>query len=275
MILYDSGKLDVDSTDPYKHTHRLLANNRAVAADNLRQCVEVILIHPRSLLADCIMHSLSHAGFDNKIRAFCSVTEWLSRISEYETPICETDARETCPHDLVILLALDAEKDFTDCKEDLNKIFDVAGRSALVILLSENTEYVYEALEAGVRGFIPESLPLKIATQAIDLVLAGGTFVPSTALFRNKSNDPVQLRSPSFTGREAEVLDGLVRGVSNKIIAHDLGMSECTVKIHVRNIMRKLKARNRTHVAFIVHQQHIDMECLLTDRIHKATRCPS
>jgi DNA-binding NarL/FixJ family response regulator len=259
MILYDSGRSEVASADPHEHTRRLLPNARGAAADNPRQFAEVILIHPKPLIADCILHSLSSFGFDNRILAFQSVNQWLSETAEYQSPASTAASRDMCDHNLILIYATD--KDFPGCKGDLDEIFAAVGQSASVILLCENTEYIHDALEAGIRGFIPESLPLKVAAQAIDLVLAGGTFVPSAALFRNKASDVVKLSAPSFTGREAEVLGGLVRGASNKIIAYELGMSECTVKIHVRNILRKLKARNRTHVGFIVHEQHLDIEC--------------
>ncbi len=54
---------------------------------------------------------------------------------------------------------------------------------------------------------------------------------------------------PSFTPREIEVIDALRRGRSNKVIADDLKLSENTVKVHVRHIMRKLRATNRTQAA--------------------------
>jgi DNA-binding NarL/FixJ family response regulator len=51
--------------------------------------------------------------------------------------------------------------------------------------------------------------------------------------------------------RQAAVIEALRQGKPNKIIAYELEMRESTVKVHVRNIMKKLKARNRTEVAYI------------------------
>jgi DNA-binding NarL/FixJ family response regulator len=56
-----------------------------------------------------------------------------------------------------------------------------------------------------------------------------------------------------FTSRQAAVVDALLKGKANKIIADELNMCENTVKVHVRRIMMKLKARNRTEVAYIVN----------------------
>ena len=53
-----------------------------------------------------------------------------------------------------------------------------------------------------------------------------------------------------FTLRQAEVVQALRKGKANKIIAYELNLRESTVKVHIRNIMKKLKATNRTEVAY-------------------------
>lgn len=52
-----------------------------------------------------------------------------------------------------------------------------------------------------------------------------------------------------FTVRQAEVVEALRKGKANKIIAYELKLRESTVKVHIRQIMKKLKATNRTEVA--------------------------
>ena len=54
-----------------------------------------------------------------------------------------------------------------------------------------------------------------------------------------------------FRSRQLEVLEGLKQGKQNKIIAHELNMCESTVKVHIRILMKKLKARNRTQVVLL------------------------
>ena len=54
-----------------------------------------------------------------------------------------------------------------------------------------------------------------------------------------------------LTEKQTAVVRALKQGKPNKIIAYELGMCESTVKVHVRNIMKKLKARNRTQVAYL------------------------
>ena len=107
---------------------------------------------------------------------------------------------------------------------------------------------------------------------ALRFVAAGGTFVPAEPLLANLSSAPppspprpmvgeaaaaalvnneaaVNAVLQTLSPREVAVLDWLRQGKSNKQIARELAMSEATVKVHVRHIMRKMGAVNRTQVA--------------------------
>ncbi|MNE26255.1 CsgBAC operon transcriptional regulatory protein [compost metagenome] len=53
-----------------------------------------------------------------------------------------------------------------------------------------------------------------------------------------------------FTQREVDVINALTQGKANKIIAYELNLRESTVKVHIRNIMKKVDAKNRTEVIF-------------------------
>jgi DNA-binding NarL/FixJ family response regulator len=56
-----------------------------------------------------------------------------------------------------------------------------------------------------------------------------------------------------FSPRQLQVLDLLQQGKQNKIIAYELGMCESTVKVHIRQIMKKLNARNRKQVVLLTN----------------------
>ncbi len=118
----------------------------------------------------------------------------------------------------------------------------------------EDSENIRQAFELGVRGFIPTSLASMVAAGALRLVCVGGTFAPAAALLSRGSRPQASAREPlieGFTQRQAQVLDCLRRGMANKLIAYELKMCESTVKVHVRNIMKKLKATNRTQVVYL------------------------
>jgi len=146
---------------------------------------------------------------------------------------------------------------------------DVLGRMTLLrrhmsriplVLLSDrdDVDEVIEAIEQGVRGYIPTSLEPSEAAAALQCVAAGGTFVPVSAVInvaqdrQNRSTHLGETEVHPFqrlTPRECEVLARLRQGKPNKIIAHELEITENTVKVFVRRILMKLHASNRTEVA--------------------------
>lgn len=155
-----------------------------------------------------------------------------------------------------------------------------------------NAISIGEAIELGVCGIIPVSTPFKVAVAALQLVMAGGTYYPyphngdlrasddfkAANHIMAETSEPFTLSQPTkpsltlveprssidkadengshviFTAREAEVLEALQRGWSNKWIAHSLQLSENTIKVHIQRIMRKLHATNRTE-AVVRHRQ--------------------
>jgi DNA-binding NarL/FixJ family response regulator len=126
----------------------------------------------------------------------------------------------------------------------------------------DDVDEVNRALTHGVRGYIPTSVECGVAVAALRLISAGGTFVPADAL-RSTATKPDdqpegkrQRRSDGLdlTPRELSVIDLLREGKPNKLIAARLDMQESTVKVHVRNILKKLNATNRTHAAFVANR---------------------
>jgi DNA-binding NarL/FixJ family response regulator len=132
---------------------------------------------------------------------------------------------------------------------DLNSI------PVIVVADSDEPVQILAALECGAKGFIPTSVTVRVAAEAIGLALAGGTFVPANSVLALR--DAIYASSQSarpmdglFTSREAAVVEALTKGKSNKIIAYELNLCESTVKVHIRNIMKKVKATNRTEIAY-------------------------
>ena len=129
--------------------------------------------------------------------------------------------------------------------------------NAPVILLAhhDDPEAVREAFACGARGYIPTSLAGPVAISAIQLVALGGMFAPPGVFLSQgspaKETPEIDRPVKGFTQRQSQILDCLRRGMANKMIAHELCMCESTVKVHVRNIMKKLKATNRTEVAYL------------------------
>ena len=136
----------------------------------------------------------------------------------------------------------------------LAELRDRLGPVAVVLIADQDSgDRVIEALGHGIRGYIPATATLKVAVEAMRLVEAGGTYIPADSLLNyslSRSSNGSGLNGHQFTPRQMSVLQRIQQGKANKIIAHELSMSESTVKVHIRNIMQKLKATNRTEVAF-------------------------
>jgi DNA-binding NarL/FixJ family response regulator len=133
--------------------------------------------------------------------------------------------------------------------------------TAPIVILSEREEpeEVLAAFKAGARGFIPMNLPPLIATQAFSFIMGGGSYFPPTALMQCvlTANSMTVVTAgvvasssrSSLTARQQDVLVRLRQGESNKLIGRQLKLRESTVKVHIRHIMRKLGATNRTQAA--------------------------
>jgi DNA-binding NarL/FixJ family response regulator len=117
------------------------------------------------------------------------------------------------------------------------------------------------AIEAGIKGIIPSAMPLEMISAAIQLILAGGLFLPPTAIRhyvgQRSATTVSQAGIPTFTPREENVLQRVLTGKPNKLIAYDLGIAEKTVKVHIRNIMRKLGVTNRTQIVCVARSRRI------------------
>lgn len=130
----------------------------------------------------------------------------------------------------------------------------------LVVLAgSEDNALVGEVLRLGVRGFIPTRLPLPVAVAAIKLVLSGGTYAPplmpeaAGAVLTPPAMAPLPaavLQRLNLSPREGQVLRLLRHGCSNRQIAAELKISENTVMVHVRHLLRKLGVTNRTQAVY-------------------------
>eukprot|EP01037_Dinobryon_pediforme_P017322 gene17322-17513_t len=231
--------------------------------------LHVILIDRRTVVRDCISHILRSSSL-------CLDVLGISTIKELQ------DASA----DLVLVGLERGPTHWQNLKEQL---FDIKrllpGVPIVAITDNEEPQYLREALKYGVSGIVPTTMGVQIAVAVIELALAGGHYAPSDLLAEHLTEvedcdelpaepvDPIKARTgPShpvkpcvsshctFTFREQQILEQLKMGTQNKLIAYNLGISENTVKTHLRNIMKKLHATNRTRVAFLTQDPHSNLE---------------
>jgi len=105
-----------------------------------------------------------------------------------------------------------------------------------------------EALALGAIGFLPKTLGAKSLVNAVRFMAAGERFVPVSFLQAYEATDNPK-DAAQLSPRERQVLEGLMRGLSNKEIAREVDLQEVTVKLHVKTLCRKLGAKNRTQAA--------------------------
>ena len=129
------------------------------------------------------------------------------------------------------------------------QIHTVCPNSHLLFLTVAITDdELFRAVQAGVRGFLSKTDDARQLIEAVRRIHAGETFFPPAMMARLLD----QLAAPKLqplTRREEDTLSLLGEGMTNKEIAGILGISQNTVKSHVRHVLEKLQLRNRTEAA--------------------------
>lgn len=137
---------------------------------------------------------------------------------------------------------------------------DLPDSAVIVLTVSEEGEELAAALRSGARGYLLKNIETEALTTAIRRAAAGEPVISEamTAKLVQQFQAPPGPAAASLqrseataplTARERDIVHGLVRGDSNKVIARDLGVAESTVKIHVQNILKKLNLASRVQVA--------------------------
>lgn len=137
-----------------------------------------------------------------------------------------------------------------------------AAKGAPVVVLSDSEEPndIRAAIGAGARGYIFKSSTIEVLRYGLPLVLSGETYIAVPSIAVPPSGAAPAPASLSFTVRQAEVARLVAQGYSNKEIALKLAGNEATVKVHVRDIIRKLGVKNRTQVAIVAARYRLFAE---------------
>jgi DNA-binding NarL/FixJ family response regulator len=233
----------------------------ACSAESLNgaQKAQVLVIIEHQVLArSCILSVLKRelTGFDIVEMATTDGLSWLSG----------RDVR---------LIALNiGDREITDplIEEDLVILAGLCPNASVAILSNRDDEATASAaMQRGVHGFFPTSIPVELVVAGLRLVLAGGVYRPQPIVRQNEAPNlkmiSADIRAPDLTAiqqsiratgivpekpmidltpREQQVFAALKLGLPNKLIAAKLSLSENTVKMHIQHIMRKCSAHNRT-----------------------------
>lgn len=128
------------------------------------------------------------------------------------------------------------------------------GVPIVVVSGGDDASIIDGAFRRGARGYVPKSSSAHALRVAVETVLAGELYVPPHVLpSRAPSTPPASPRpqapAPQLTPRQEDVLRLLARGLANKEIAAELGMSASTVRVHVTAVLKALGVENRTQAA--------------------------
>jgi DNA-binding NarL/FixJ family response regulator len=200
----------------------------------------IVVIHCRAVFRDCFVRCLEISYRDHEIFSFANLAEWYN----------SKEPNALAAAVIIVVIESGSGKSGIAGLEFL----ETAAANIPVVIVSDidDLDHIVHTLKSGVRGYIPTSLPFNVAVEAVRLVKAGGIFFPASSVFQAHEAQPPGAKSGVLlTDRQMKVVEEIRHGKANKQIAYELHMSEHTVKVHLRHIMRKLKARNRTEVAVL------------------------
>lgn len=200
----------------------------------------------RILIAD------DHDLLRDTLIAFLSAEDSLETESAADLDEAVARIKSDEPYNLVLL---DYKMPGMSGLDSLRKVLDMEGGQRVALISGEATREIAEqALEMGAAGFIPKTLPAKSLVNAVKFMAMGEQYAPIDFM---KAADEAEVHplAQRLTPRENDVLKALTEGKSNKEIARDLGITEPTIKLHMKTLYRKLGVNNRTQAAMVARDE--------------------
>jgi DNA-binding NarL/FixJ family response regulator len=185
-----------------------------------------------------------------------------------EAPNCGKAMQLIAEHPDIGLVLLDLGLPDRDGFSVLAELREHYPAMAVVVLSAQQDRTsVVKALDLGALGFIPKSGQRAVMLSALQLVFAGGTYIPPEILARDETSPlPPGAKPPGadrprvspadlgLTDRQLEVLAVVMQGKPNKVICRELNLAEPTVKNHVTAILKALGVSNRTEAVIAVRE---------------------
>lgn len=145
----------------------------------------------------------------------------------------------------------------------IKKIHQTLPETPLIIISAVfDREILQQTFDIGVAGYIPKTATNTLIISAINLVLAGGAYIPHDLLYNQTKttktetaslqalkqipSETQKARTKGLTERQLEIVKCIAEGLPNKQIAHKLNLTEGTIKVHVTIILKALNVKNRT-----------------------------
>jgi two-component system nitrate/nitrite response regulator NarL len=170
-----------------------------------------------------------------------------------EADNCEDAFAVASAHQDIDLILLDLALPGINGLDGMVRLQNLCSTTPIVLIsATESSSFIVDGMRRGAQGFIPKSASPEVMTAALQVILAGGTYVPAQGVLpQNTSLDERR----NLTERQQEVLALIAQQLSNKEIATALGMRVNTVRVHVAAILDALGVDNRVEAARVALSQ--------------------
>lgn len=195
--------------------------------------ISILLIDDHPLFRKGLVHLLANnpeVSVAGEFADLASAREWLSQGNTADVALLDRTLGE---------------------EDGLNLVPDLKQKSIRIIMLTiADEDYeIRDAIESGVEGYILKTSEPEQILQAIHSVMQGASLFPSHIMQKIARGELVAGMFDKLSQRELEIVTYVARGLSNRAIGEALGLSENTVRNHLRSILEKLGLENRVQVA--------------------------
>ncbi|HVV94038.1 MAG TPA: response regulator transcription factor [Hyphomicrobiales bacterium] len=223
----------------------------------MRQHVPTILVDPNTLFREGLERLLSGSAF-RPVAGGAAVGDVVDAVAEDSRP-------------LLFMIGTEQDGDAT-VKSVLWVREHCPGARVVVLADGYEVEQLTAVLRAGAHSYLLKTMTSEVLLKSLEIVMLGGSVFSSTILPLISTTSAsvlpiadVNVPAPVpdiLSDREKQILQGLARGESNKAIARRLSITESTVKVHVKTILRKVKVRNRTQAAVWAMSHLVSMSAI-------------
>ncbi|MBV8428359.1 MAG: response regulator transcription factor [Hyphomicrobiales bacterium] len=217
------------------------SNGRGDLRGVVSQPITTVLIGPSSLFLEGLRHILDKTEFC-VLAAKAKAEQWIRRQSHEQG---------------TILFILDGAGEPESASRQVRLLKERHPEAFVVTLIDSNRLADFALLfQAGAKACLAKGVSSSIFLKSLELVLLGETILPSSVLSSmcarigiSNSAEPAAPPQGRLSAQEERILGFLVQGHSNKAIARELAITDSTVKVHVKAILKKIGAQNRTQAA--------------------------
>ncbi|HEK1117297.1 TPA: two-component system response regulator NarL [Proteus mirabilis] len=202
-----------------------------------------------------------HPMLRNGVKQLLSLDTTLTVVGEAGDGIQGVKLAEELDPDLILLdLNMPGMNGFET--PDQLRLRSLSGR-IVVFSVSNYSDDLITALKRGADGYLlkdmePEELLAALKQAAAGKMVVSPTLTPILAQSLREDRSEGERDIDQLTPRERDILKLIAQGLSNKMIARKLDITESTVKVHVKHLLKKMKLKSRVEVAVWVHQQRVD-----------------